>query len=173
MKRKIVVLMLAIAVLAACGYEGFERSAATETERAEPLPRANKVAARAREIERQREERRASGEYRFPVSESSPDSRERDRAVKLFVVGRVIERSSNGARMTGSVTNEGTATVNFVRVDIRWMDLQGNVIDTDNTYAVGSESLRPGDTSQFEAYTRAGGVRITGEEVAGYQRVSR
>lgn len=54
------------------------------------------------------------------------------------------------ATIKGSVKNTGDVAVNFVTVELRWLDGNGEVVDTGWTYAVGSEHLRPGESSTFE-----------------------
>jgi hypothetical protein len=52
----------------------------------------------------------------------------------------------------GYVENTGDVTVEFVTVDVRWQDWwTEKVVDTDWTYAVGAEGLRPGERSTFSA----------------------
>ncbi len=50
---------------------------------------------------------------------------------------------------TGKVTNNGDKTYYFVTVKGAFKDSSGNVLDTDSTYAVGSEGLAPGESSSF------------------------
>ena len=50
---------------------------------------------------------------------------------------------------TGSVTNSGSKTYDFIKLKGSFKDSSGNVVDTDWTYAVGSEGLAPGDTVTF------------------------
>lgn len=50
---------------------------------------------------------------------------------------------------TGKVTNNGDKTYSFVTVKGSFKDSSGNVLDTDSTYAVGSEGLAPGESSSF------------------------
>jgi hypothetical protein len=54
----------------------------------------------------------------------------------------------------GSVTNDSEVTVRFVTVRLTWEDSDGDVVDTGSTYAVGGESLRPGETSGFSGNTQ-------------------
>lgn len=51
--------------------------------------------------------------------------------------------------LEGSVKNIGSKTVKFVEVKVSFKDASGNVIDTDWTYAVGSEGLAPGESSKW------------------------
>ena len=50
---------------------------------------------------------------------------------------------------TGSVKNTGKQTYKFVTVKGSFKDSNGNVVDTDWTYAVGAEGLSPGESSSF------------------------
>lgn len=50
---------------------------------------------------------------------------------------------------TGKVKNTGNKTYYFVTVKGSFKDSYGNVLDTDSTYAVGSEGLSPGEASSF------------------------
>ena len=45
--------------------------------------------------------------------------------------------------------NTGKKTYKFVKVKGAFKDSSGNVIDTEWTYAVGSEGLAPGESSVF------------------------
>lgn len=51
--------------------------------------------------------------------------------------------------LTGKVKNTGNKTYYFVTVKGSFKDSSGNVLDTDSTYAVGSEGLAPGESSSF------------------------
>ncbi|MBZ5727343.1 MAG: FxLYD domain-containing protein [Acidobacteriia bacterium] len=55
----------------------------------------------------------------------------------------------------GKVRNNGSTAVSFVKVQVEWLDRAGNVLDTDYTYAVSSDSLRPGGAKTFEIMSRA------------------
>ena len=50
---------------------------------------------------------------------------------------------------TGSVKNNGTKTYKFIKVKGSFKDSNGNVIDTDWTYAAGTEGLAPGESTTF------------------------
>lgn len=50
---------------------------------------------------------------------------------------------------TGQVYNRGDRTVRFVTIKVSFKDKNGNVIDTDSTYAVGSEGLAPGESTKW------------------------
>jgi hypothetical protein len=50
---------------------------------------------------------------------------------------------------TGSVKNTGKKTYNYIQVKGAFKDSSGNVVDTDWTYAAGSEGLAPGESTTF------------------------
>lgn len=52
----------------------------------------------------------------------------------------------------GSVKNSGSLTRKFVKVKASFKDKDGNVIDTDDTYACGDEGLEPGESTKFKIY---------------------
>ena len=49
-----------------------------------------------------------------------------------------------------SVTNNSDKSVKFVKLKLTYKDKDGNVVDTDSTYACGSEGLSPGETTKFD-----------------------
>lgn len=50
---------------------------------------------------------------------------------------------------TGTITNNGNKTYKFVQIKGSFKDSSGSVLDTDSTYAVGSEGLAPGESKTF------------------------
>ena len=50
---------------------------------------------------------------------------------------------------TGTVTNYGEKTYEYVQVKGSFKDSSGTVLDTDWTYAVGSEGLAPEESTTF------------------------
>ena len=61
-------------------------------------------------------------------------------------------RCSNNSVYTvadGIITNNGDVTVRFVEIKGSFKDSSGNVVDTDSTYAVGSEGLAPGESCKW------------------------
>ena len=54
----------------------------------------------------------------------------------------------------GKVRNNGNRKVDYVKVGVEWLDKNGKVVDTDWTYAVSSEGLRPGGAKSFRVSTR-------------------
>lgn len=52
---------------------------------------------------------------------------------------------------TGQAYNRSNKTVRFVTIKVSFKNREGNVIDTDSTYAVGSEGLAPGEATKWRA----------------------
>ena len=50
---------------------------------------------------------------------------------------------------TATITNNGKKTYTFVQVKGKFKDSSGTILDTDWTYAVGSEGLAPGESTTF------------------------
>ncbi|MBQ1458398.1 MAG: zinc-ribbon domain-containing protein [Butyrivibrio sp.] len=70
----------------------------------------------------------------------------------VSVVSLDHETLSDYYVITGSVKNTTKKTVYYVQVKISLLDSSGKVIDTESTYAVGSEGLAPGESSTFSCY---------------------
>lgn len=81
-------------------------------------------------------------------SASSSTTYESGSTVLKITVDSVTSNSSYTI-CTGSVKNTGKKTYKFVEVKGAFKDSSGNVVDTDWTYAVGSEGLEPGESSTF------------------------
>lgn len=60
-----------------------------------------------------------------------------------------ISHNSSYTVCTGTITNDGKKTYTFVEVKGKFKDSSGTVLDTDWTYAVGSEGLAPGESTTF------------------------
>ncbi len=60
-----------------------------------------------------------------------------------------VEHNSLYTVVTGTVTNKGTRTYKFVTVKGAFKTSSGTVVDTDSTYAVGSEGLAKGESTTF------------------------
>ena len=61
---------------------------------------------------------------------------------------RITERGSYTVA-TGTVTNVGVYTYEFVKLKGTFRDSSDTVLDTDWTYAVGAEGLAPGESATF------------------------
>lgn len=60
-----------------------------------------------------------------------------------------LTSNTSYTQLKGTITNNGTRTYKYVKVKGAFEDYSGNVIDTDWTYAVGSEGLSPGESKTF------------------------
>lgn len=70
-------------------------------------------------------------------------------SVLKITVDGVSSYKSNYTTCTGRVKNTGNATYEYVKVKGAFKDISGNVVDTDWTYAVGSEGLGPNESTTF------------------------
>ena len=52
----------------------------------------------------------------------------------------------------GTLTNNSDTTVYFVQVKFKFVTRSEEVVDTESTYAVGSEGLAPGESCVFNVY---------------------
>lgn len=60
-----------------------------------------------------------------------------------------INRNSSYTVCDATITNNGRKTYSFVEVKGKFKDSSGTILDTDWTYAVGSEGLAPGESATF------------------------
>ena len=60
-----------------------------------------------------------------------------------------ISHNSSYTVCTGTLTNNGRRRYSFVEVKGKFQNSSGKVLDTDWTYAVGSEGLAPGESTTF------------------------
>lgn len=60
-----------------------------------------------------------------------------------------VSSNSSYTIVTGTITNNGKNTYTFVKVKGAFQNSAGKTIDTDWTYAVGSEGLAPGESTTF------------------------
>ena len=67
----------------------------------------------------------------------------------LKISGVKVTTNSSYTVCTGTITNNGKKTYKFVKVKGSFKNSSGTVIDTDWTYAVGSEGLAPGESKTF------------------------
>lgn len=67
----------------------------------------------------------------------------------LKISNLYVTSNSSYTVCTGSVTNTGNKTYKFIEVKGSFKDSSGTVLDTDSTYAVGSEGLAPNESSTF------------------------
>lgn len=53
----------------------------------------------------------------------------------------------------GTIVNNSDVAVSFVKFVVEYKDKSGNIVNTDETYAVGGDDLLPGQRRKFEWYT--------------------
>lgn len=61
-----------------------------------------------------------------------------------------VSSGSSYVHASGTVTNRGSRTYTFIEVKGSFKNRSGEVVDTDWTYACGSEGLAPGETTSFQ-----------------------
>jgi hypothetical protein len=59
--------------------------------------------------------------------------------------------------LKGTVRNNGTSAVEFVKVVVDWLDKSGTVLDTNFTYVTALDKLEPGAAKSFSIMTPANG----------------
>jgi hypothetical protein len=79
------------------------------------------------------------------------------RAAIVNLVFEDVSVSRDGSYMylKGRVRNNGTTAPDFVKVEVNWLDKQGTILDTGETFVVGLEKLEPGAVKSFEIVTPA------------------
>lgn len=78
--------------------------------------------------------------------------------------------SNDKYKVTGTVTNNTSYVARFIKVKISLVDKNGNVLNTDNTYACGDEGLASGESTTFECYVdRVDGVSDVKVVIYDYQ----
>ncbi len=63
-----------------------------------------------------------------------------------------VHSNSVSTYCTGTIKNNGDSSFKFVQVKGSFKDSSGNVIETGDGYAVGSEGLSPGESTSFKIY---------------------
>lgn len=89
------------------------------------------------------------------VGYSSADeyfSSQKEESNDLIVDNVQYTLSNNKYKVTGTVTNNTSYTAYFIKVKISLINEEGNVLNTDNTYACGDEGLASNESTTFECY---------------------
>jgi len=86
--------------------------------------------------------------YHKTLYDTAADSSNNSSANLKFTNVKVTHNSSYTVA-TGTVTNKGTKKVTFVKIKGAFVNSAGTTLDTDWTYAVGSEGLDPGESTTF------------------------
>jgi len=85
--------------------------------------------------------------HAFPELLSSSNSESAEYVLTFSDI--TIEHGYSYTTCTGKIKNNGKSTYEFVEVKGAFKNSYGTVLDTDWTYAVGSEGLAPGESSTF------------------------
>lgn len=72
----------------------------------------------------------------------------------VIVENQNITTSGSNYKVCGTVTNNTSKIVYFVKVKVSLKDDNGKVIDTETTYACGDEGLKPNESTKFECYIK-------------------
>lgn len=89
------------------------------------------------------------GYWSETLSEKSYASLYETERTALKILNVSVTSNSSYTICTGTVTNNGEKSYDFVEVKGSFKDSSGTVLDTDWTYAVGSEGLDPGESTIF------------------------
>ena len=81
---------------------------------------------------------------------SAKNSRVSASELSLEVTRLYLSSTGNYYYAEGTVKSNSSSTVSYVKVKCAFLDSSGNVVDTDWTYAVGSEGLAPGESKKWE-----------------------
>jgi hypothetical protein len=71
-------------------------------------------------------------------------------STELEISGIKLSSKSNYTYAEGTITNNSDSTVKYVKIKGSFETSSGTVIDTDWTYAVGSEGLEPGESCKWK-----------------------
>ena len=83
---------------------------------------------------------------------NSYNSTSQKNATDLEISDIKIYTNSAATYCTGTITNIGRSSFKFVKVKGAFENRDGAVIETGDTYAVGSEGLEPGESTSFKIY---------------------
>jgi len=97
------------------------------------------------------------GVFAAAVSKGVQQAEQDKRAKIANLVFEDVSGSPDGSYMylKGRVRNNGTTSADFVKVEVIWLDQQGTILDTDETFVVGLEKLEPDAAESFEIMTPA------------------
>lgn len=93
-------------------------------------------------------------------SSSSSYSSYESKYTALKISDVSVDTSYSYTHCSGTITNNGKKTYDYVKVKGVFKDSVGNIVDTDWTYAVSSEGLEPGESKKFELSVKSD-VEIT------------
>lgn len=83
---------------------------------------------------------------------SNEEMREERRKTSLIVEEFNMTTSGKNYKIYGTVTNNTSRTVYFVKVKVSLKDENYKVLDTETTYACGDEGIKPGESAKFDCF---------------------
>ena len=83
---------------------------------------------------------------------SNEEMRDEKRKTSLIVEEFNITTSGKNYKIYGTVTNNTSRTVYFVKVKVSLKDENYKVLDTETTYACGDEGIKPGESAKFDCF---------------------
>lgn len=83
---------------------------------------------------------------------SNEEMREQKRKTSLIVEDFYMTTSGKNYKIYGTVTNNTSRTVYFVKVKVSLKDENYKVLDTETTYACGDEGIKPGESAKFDCF---------------------
>jgi hypothetical protein len=97
------------------------------------------------------------GVFAIAVSKGVQKVEQDKRATIANLAFEEVRGSRDGSYMylKGRVRNNGTTSADFIKVQVSWLDKQGTILDTGETFVDGLEKLPPGAAKSFEIMTPA------------------
>lgn len=83
---------------------------------------------------------------------TSEEKREAERQTSLIVEDFNLATSGDHYKIYGTVTNNTSYTVYFVKVKASLLDAEHKVIDSETAYACGDEGIEPGESTKFNCF---------------------
>jgi hypothetical protein len=94
------------------------------------------------------------GEQRIKVAQQEEFDQQLKEANPIEITEKKAVHDGDYMYTTGSVKNVSQTSYSYIKVKVTHYDDSGNVIETDWTYAVDSEPLRPDEQHSFEIMTK-------------------
>jgi len=91
----------------------------------------------------------------FEKSDMEKHKMMEDMKNKVKIENWSYSSSGYGGSIEGHATivNSSDVSVSFVKLVVEYYDKSGNIVNTDETYAVGGDDLQPGQKRKFDWYT--------------------
>lgn len=82
------------------------------------------------------------------------EEKERMHSNSLYIAEVNCTTSGTNYKIYGTVTNNTSSIVKFVKVKVSLVDADEKVIDTETTYACGDEGIAPGESTKYECFIK-------------------